>query len=213
MPRILLVCTANVCRSAYASALLQEHLMWDPKESWVVESAGIRAVADGAICSMVHGRLDDVGLAEVAFSHVARQIDRSTIASADLILTAASEHRSAVVRMDPRASRRTFTLNEAAGLSKIAVPMQPNGVFAAKTPMHDFVEDLHAARPRLALDEPRGLLRRRSAHAIDISDGHNMRNGDHVHTLNDVRDAVDSIADALRSVYAVEADPGYRAAG
>ncbi|WP_373995758.1 low molecular weight phosphatase family protein, partial [Streptomyces sp. NP160] len=45
--------------------------------------------------------------------HVARQVTAAHVRDAALVLTAAREHRSAVVRLAPAAVRRTFTLREA----------------------------------------------------------------------------------------------------
>lgn len=50
-------------------------------------------------------------------THRSRLLTEAHLRAADLVLTAAREHRSAVVRMLPRSSRRTFTITEFARLA------------------------------------------------------------------------------------------------
>lgn len=112
--RVLLVCTANVCRSPTAERLLQRHmdgLVDVDGERWAVRSAG---------CAPTGAAMDRHTIAAAdAFSidlagHTARTLDVETLATdgADLVLTMTRQHLRAVVGVDPKTWRRTFTLKE-----------------------------------------------------------------------------------------------------
>lgn len=115
--RILVVCTGNICRSAQAEQLINARISQGSEElaSVVeVESAGTGALvgvgmpAEAAELSKQYGG-DPAG-------HTARQLAVDHVRAADLVLVMAAEHRSAVVRLLPRASRNTFLLTEFAAL-------------------------------------------------------------------------------------------------
>ncbi|MET1132812.1 MAG: hypothetical protein ABWX60_05265 [Aeromicrobium sp.] len=111
--RILVVCTANVCRSPVIEAMLRGRL---DDSRYAVGSAGVRAPVDRSIDpdSAQQLRVRGVEVPE----HAARQLTRELVARADLVLTATRAHRSEVLDLDPRALRRTFTALEFAGLAE-----------------------------------------------------------------------------------------------
>ncbi|PXA69988.1 low molecular weight phosphatase family protein [Cryobacterium arcticum] len=110
---MLVVCTGNICRSPMAEQLLRARLveLGIPAE---VSSAGSRAMVgdamtpEAAAVSRRHGGGDG--------AHVAQQLTEQLVSSADLVLTASREHRSAVVGLHPRAARYSYTLNQFARL-------------------------------------------------------------------------------------------------
>jgi protein-tyrosine phosphatase len=108
---ILTVCTANICRSPLMEVLFRERL--DP-ERFEIASAGVRGWEDAPIDSMVVLELARLG--HEATGHHSRALDVHHVEQADLVLTAAREHRAAVLAMSPRALRKTFTLLEFAAL-------------------------------------------------------------------------------------------------
>jgi protein-tyrosine phosphatase len=114
--RVLLVCTANLCRSPMAEYLLRAR-----SESaglrWTVESAGVQAEPGLAIHPLANRALKERGLDPVGFR--SRQLDPGQIAAADLVLTATSQHRRAVVTMDADALPRTFLLLQFARLLEL----------------------------------------------------------------------------------------------
>lgn len=83
-----------------------------------VESAGTQALV-GSPMPQEAAALSDhyAGHPE---EHAARQLTAEQVKAADLVLAMAAEHRSAVVRLVPRASRYTFTLREFAALLESA---------------------------------------------------------------------------------------------
>jgi protein-tyrosine-phosphatase len=108
---ILTICTANICRSPMMEILFRERL--DPQR-FEIASAGVRGWEDAPIDSMVVLELARLG--HEATGHHSRALDAHHVEQADLVLTAAREHRGAVLAMSPRALRKTFTLREFASL-------------------------------------------------------------------------------------------------
>ncbi|BDZ45927.1 hypothetical protein [Naasia aerilata] len=191
MPRILVVCTANVCRSAYAGMLLAHRLAVRVGEPWVVTSAGTLAVAGQSVCPVVLERMEREQLKDEALVHESRRLDHDMVRRADLILTADTSHRSSVARLDAQATRRTFTMLEAVKLG--ALLPAPVGAGRSAGPLSDLVGELHSARPRLVL--PPSHRRHRSP--LDIEDGHNISGIAHSSALRQVHDTVDRLVELL----------------
>jgi len=112
MVGVLVVCTANICRSPAAAHLLRDVAGPD----LTVTSAGTNAFHGAAACREASRLLEEMGHA-VAGSHLAQPLTEPMIRGASLILTASREHRAAVVELVPNAQRRTFTLPQAARLA------------------------------------------------------------------------------------------------
>jgi low molecular weight protein-tyrosine phosphatase len=152
---VLVVCTANVCRSPLAARLLAAEL----GDSVAVTSAGVRATAGAPSCEQA----ELVRPGEQR--HAAVRLDAGQVRSASLVLGAAREHRSASVALVPAAQRKAFTLLQAA---RLAAWLEKQGTAApAGLPAHErlawWVEELDAARG----DAPRG-----DAADDDLSDPH-----------------------------------------
>lgn len=112
---ILMVCTANICRSPLAEHLLRDAMC--DAQTWTrfqVSSAGIRGWDSAPMDAEMTAELRRLG------GDASRFRSQSLVAAhcqeADLILTATSEHRAFVLELAPRALRRTFTLLEFAHL-------------------------------------------------------------------------------------------------
>jgi protein-tyrosine phosphatase len=112
-PRILMVCTGNICRSPLAEQLLREDLRTAGIDA-VITSAGTRAMTGSDMTPEAAALSSQYGASHTG--HVARQLTEELIADADLVLTATREHRRQVVSMLPKATRYTFTLNQFARL-------------------------------------------------------------------------------------------------
>src|SRR5262245_26347763 len=112
-PRVLLVCTANICRSATAARLLAGRL--GPEIE--VESRGTQAVPGAGICD-VSATWALVNGGASAGPHRSRQLELADVRAATLILTASSRHRAAVIELRPSAQVRTFTLVQAARIAR-----------------------------------------------------------------------------------------------
>ena len=122
--RILVVCTGNVHRSAFAAAMLTRWAQWylpeDVASHVVVRSAGTRAATGAAMDAAVLAIVAALG--GDGAGHRAAQISDDEIASADLVLVAARRHRDVVLARVPAALRRTFTIREAGRIADLLEP-------------------------------------------------------------------------------------------
>src|SRR3954464_5689209 len=135
--RLLFVCTGNICRSPFARfhtrALLEMRLgpRW---ASWFdVASGGTGAVVGSEMHPLSPAPLGPPAthpdVAALPPPHLgplppppdvaafrARQLPARDVELADLVLTVSRSHRSAVLELEPRALRSTFTVREFARL-------------------------------------------------------------------------------------------------
>jgi protein-tyrosine phosphatase len=122
--RVLVVCTGNVHRSAFAAAMLRQWADWYLPRLVAphveVASAGtraaVRAPMDPAVLDMV------ASLGGDGRAHNAVQLSDDDIASADLVLVATRNHRDAVLSRVPSALHRTFTIREAGRIAELLEP-------------------------------------------------------------------------------------------
>lgn len=122
---VLAVCTANICRSPMIEILLRARL---DDTRFEVASAGVRGWDRKPMDSMAALELARLGHSAESFrSHA---VDSYLLDSADLILTATREHRSAVLSMSPQALRRSFTLVEFAALTELVDGSDPADLVA-----------------------------------------------------------------------------------
>lgn len=110
--RVLVVCTGNICRSAYVEHALQTQLnaLLGDRGRAEVASAGTgpnQALAvPGPMLDLAPSRRARTALAE----HRPRQLTGRALQGQDLVLTATDDHLDEVLREDPSAVRRTFTV-------------------------------------------------------------------------------------------------------
>ena len=108
--RVLVVCTANVCRSPMAAALLQ-HRCDELGVEVSVSSAGVQAhqlpVDPDAVAVLAEQGLD-------ISAHQPRPLDRELLDEADLVVTMTREHLRTVATTTPGVFRRAFTARELA---------------------------------------------------------------------------------------------------
>lgn len=107
---VLVVCTANICRSPLAERMLQEGFDDIAPGQFLVSSAGTHGLTGRG----VEPRISEIaaGLGQSMSHFTARALTPELIHEADLILTMTREHRSYVVQMVPAALKRTFTIRE-----------------------------------------------------------------------------------------------------
>jgi protein-tyrosine phosphatase len=107
---LLVLCTANQCRSPMAEVLLRRHLERAGVEA-TVTSAGIYR---GGIPATNHG-VDAMAARGLDLSgHVSRQMDGDMVLRADLVIAMARMHVREVAVLAPEALSKTFTLKELA---------------------------------------------------------------------------------------------------
>ena len=140
--RIAVVCTGNICRSPLAAALLQDLL---PEDQFEVVSGGVAHVPEGRVPSRQLRIAADLGV-EGLTEHVAQGVSEDWFESAGLILGMSRRHRRFLVRKDPRATRRIFTLREFAYLASYATPADVERGLAAASPLAAAVEAVASLR-------------------------------------------------------------------
>lgn len=113
--RVLLVCTANVCRSPIAEHLFRRAISHSSVATWEIESAGTRAEPGLEMHPLAERVLTRKGVDVSRFR--TQRLSRGLIDEADLILTAERMHRAAVVTLEPRAVRNTFTIRQFARMA------------------------------------------------------------------------------------------------
>lgn len=115
LERILIVCTANICRSPYAAYALQARLTRSGISGILVDSAGTAAQPPGrAMAPRISEALTRSNIEHDGFE--SKPLTRQLVERSTLILTAESAHRAAVVRLEPAALARVFTLRQFARL-------------------------------------------------------------------------------------------------
>lgn len=221
--KILYICTANVCRSKSAAALMGS------VPGVEVRSAGSDAQPGMAACPVapaLQGR--DAG--------VSQPLSPELIGWADLVLSAARDNQPAVVAMSPEARNKSFTIRQAARLSDWLVgfgmieaarwrTQYPQGwesrfaqgdPRAAVQPLPDapdrdrwFVQELDAARGMaptpVPVEAPSRWWRRSRPGPVnvdDVLDAHTNLDAD-LHSQIDLqlREATASLARALAAVH------------
>lgn len=117
MTDLLFVCTANICRSAYAEV---RTAMLAPALS--VGSAGVQGWVDKAMDAPMAAELTARGGDPSAFR--SRRLTIPMLRGARLVLTAEARHRSVILDDLPATHARAFTLGQFAALVREA----PDGV-------------------------------------------------------------------------------------
>ncbi len=113
MARILVICTANICRSPVAAALLRDRLRQRGLTGWTVGSAGTWAMVARPASRYsveVMGR-HGYNIAD----HRAAMVDESQLREADLALTMEDGHAEALRAEFPAQAHKVFMLTEMIG--------------------------------------------------------------------------------------------------
>ena len=116
MPTILIVCTANICRSPVAEALLRRQLTALPieAESWTVVSAGTLALIGRPPALYSQEMMREHGL-EVGDKR-AQMITSGLMQQADLVLCMEAGHAEALRVEFPADATKVYLLSEMVGL-------------------------------------------------------------------------------------------------
>lgn len=113
MAHILCICTANICRSPVAAALLRQRLQERGLTDWVVRSAGTwvqekRGASQYSVELMTEQGLDITG-------HQAEMVDRQLLRDADLVLCMETGHAEALRVEFPGSADKIFLMSEMLG--------------------------------------------------------------------------------------------------
>ena len=117
MPRVLLICTANVCRSPLAQGLLKKQLADQGLgEEWEVGSAGSWTEGGVPVDSLVVEILAERGIK--AGERRSREVTEELLAEADLVLTMEAGHQEALQVEFPEQAEKVYMLSELVGERK-----------------------------------------------------------------------------------------------
>lgn len=114
MASILTVCTANICRSPIAAAILDDRLRKKGLKDWNVNSAGTWAQFErgAARNSITVAREYELDITD----HRAQMIDENLLLEADLILCMETGHVEALKIEFPHFADKVYLLTEMSGL-------------------------------------------------------------------------------------------------
>lgn len=105
--RVLVVCTANLCRSPLAEHLLRARTT-SLGLTWAVSSAGVQARPGQPMHPSSERVLRSRSID--ASGWVSTRVEPAALATADLVVTATQQQRDQLVTLRPAAMSRTFTL-------------------------------------------------------------------------------------------------------
>lgn len=135
--RILVVCTANQCRSPLGYGSLARQIAMR-RINALVASAGTRATPN---VSATSGTVDAARRIGIDLSaHRSTAVDAATVARADLIITMERQHIQQIVLVSPGAFARTFTLKELVRRGTAVGPRDEHESVA------DWIARVHAGR-------------------------------------------------------------------
>jgi low molecular weight protein-tyrosine phosphatase len=186
---VLVVCTANECRSPSAVALLRGAVSAGLGAGVRIVGAGTRAAPGSLLCARAGRWLADSTGVAAPLDHRSVLLDAASVRAASLVLGAAREHRSAAVALAPSVQRRAFTLAQAA---RLAERLSAEGVRAPSgldpaTRLTWWVDELDAWR---------GDVPRADPDDDDLPDPHDGRTR-HEDVLPRLADAVAALAALL----------------
>ncbi|TVQ32586.1 MAG: hypothetical protein EA370_12285 [Wenzhouxiangella sp.] len=113
LPRVLCVCSANVCRSPVAEHILRDRLQRAGVKGVVVESAGSLGMAPLSPPRECLALLAERGLD--LSGHQPRAVDAAMMARAELVLCLAREHVDRLRSKFPEAASKIHLLGEMSG--------------------------------------------------------------------------------------------------
>lgn len=135
--RVLFVCEGNICRSPFAEATFRQEWALATGQPIAASSGGTRAPAGRPAHDAVRALAS--GTAEEALAgHRSQRVTPAHLRDHDLVVTMERAHRSALMDLDPRALRRTFTLGELGALDAV-LEQAGVGTLHADTTLTDLV--------------------------------------------------------------------------
>jgi len=113
MPVILVICTANICRSPVGEALLLDRLHRRGLDGWKVTSAGTWAQAGLGAARYSQELMAELGID--LSKHRSRMVEKSHLDEADLVLCMELGHAEALQVEFPENGSKVHLISEMAG--------------------------------------------------------------------------------------------------
>jgi protein-tyrosine-phosphatase len=111
MYNVLMVCTANICRSPMGKVILEKKVRDESLESLIsIDSCGVWAIEDQKACESTQEVSRENGL-ELTH-HGSKSLTPFLVKNADLILTMAPTHKKEILNFFPSANSKVYTLKE-----------------------------------------------------------------------------------------------------
>lgn len=207
----LVVCSANVCRSPSAAAVLRHRLTGPDYRGLRITDAGVRTSSGQSWCgeAVAHLQQQRILTGDLP-DHPARQVGAADLSEAGLVLAADRAVLGRLIRMDPTVRDRLFTITEVAALGPPIAAERPTYVVSTDGGDISGVLSWWVG----AMDDARGLVdmtesaerrfrwpRRAVVEGYDVPDAHVEANGvSHRRMLPLLVEAVDGIAATVRSL-------------
>jgi protein-tyrosine phosphatase len=192
---VLIVCTANICRSPLAEYVIDDSFRNSPGfEAVTVGSGGFHPIRNGHICPEVRMTRSGDQWNEFTENHTSLRATAFKVSHARLILTASRSSRAAMAKIDPDSRSRTFTLREAAWLGEDFVH---DPALSGADVVSEYASYLNSQRGLKPRPIPKKRAFRRATRADDmlsIVDGHNLDSLKHRRTIEQVEQVASEIA-------------------
>lgn len=214
--KVLFVCSANVCRSPSAAYLLASHLLdAGCLHKFAILSAGTDAAVGDPWCVRCRHQVERPGPdLKSLVNWEAAQLTQHQLAGAGLVLCADRFNVRDVLRGQPRARDRVFTMLEAAALAvhvmtlSTSAPVSAAGGAGAALPalgssqerLHWLVREMDAVRgtiPRSPMGRVQRLLARHEDDGIELLDVHARGRRAHAEMVRSIRAVVEGLGPAL----------------
>lgn len=196
--RVLVVCTANVCRSPLAERTLQRAFAVSPALArFSVGSAGTFAEQDAAMCALSATLLDGDRDGDWVQAHRSRRLTAELVVASDLVLTMEREQRSIAARLAPGSQAKIFTITEAAQLAELLADDRPT---SGNRSLASLAEGLHGKRgyaPQPPAPRRRWGRRIEPVDPLTVQDGHGRSERAHRQAVEATRAAATRLAAAL----------------
>lgn len=217
--RVLVVCTANICRSPATAELLRREFA---NPSLVdVSSAGVAALPGAAACGVSTDLVRALPVAgaqppDGAPPHSARLVTAQFLLDADLVLALDRTHRAALAQLAPATRGRTFTLRQAARLAAQVRQQLESGQLPSGAPPLPLDPQSQLVWLMAELDAARtsspGASTAAEWHPDDVPDPHVVGFSVHQQALGLIAQSVQEVAAAMRAVLATaggKPNPGF----
>jgi protein-tyrosine-phosphatase len=113
MAHILIICTANICRSPVAEALLKDRLKRKGYDDWTVSSAGTWALTTRAAAHNSQIVSAQYGL-DIS-DHISRMVEEAHLQEADLVLCMEESHVEALMDEFPDEAYKIYPITAMSG--------------------------------------------------------------------------------------------------